>query len=153
LKRFSGSFIPKLLLNDKYVSIESALSAMAEGGAISDKGVYSRGRKWSLFPFYTPPDRVGAVLHNWRDALFAEDRQAYLRYFSPSNMPLRAKPGFSNLHDLMVFRGDAPISSGLHAHHLVVLYLSCLTHGVARINENSKTSLLEKIARLAGLDT
>jgi hypothetical protein len=53
----------------------------------------------------------------------------------------------------MVFRGDAPISSGLHAHHLVVLYLSCLTHGVARINENSKTSLLEKIARLAGLDT
>lgn len=153
LKRFSGSFIPKVLLNDKYVTIESALTAMAEGGAISEKGVFSRGRKWSLFPFYTPPDRVGTVLRNWRSALFAEDRQAYLRYFSPSSMPLRAKPGFSNLHDLMVFRGDMPISSGLPAHHLIAVYLTCLTNGVARINENSKTSLLEKIARMAGLDT
>jgi hypothetical protein len=69
-------------------------------------------------------------------------------------MPLRENPRFSNLYDVMVYRRDGTsYESGLMNHPLVRLYLGSLTHGIARTNENSKTSLLEKAAKLAGLDT
>ena len=36
---------------------------------------------------------------------------------------------------------------------LVQLYLSTLTTGILRLRENSKASLLDKLASLAGMDT
>ena len=70
--------------------------------------------------------------------------------------------GFSNLHDLMVYRlssrvadgGDfVPVKAGLLDQDVVKLYLSTLTSGVMRLGETSKASLLEKMARLGGMDT
>lgn len=70
--------------------------------------------------------------------------------------------GFSNLNDLMVFRldkptadgrGFVPLDNGLLDETVVKLYLSTLTSGVMRLGETSKASLLEKIARLGGMDT
>lgn len=66
--------------------------------------------------------------------------------------------GFSNLHDLMVYRQSdetryEPVSADLLDDRLIQLYLGTLTNGVMRLNESGKTSLLEKLARLAGMDT
>ena len=71
--------------------------------------------------------------------------------------------GFSNLHDLMVFSpadfGESGqvkysvVEGNLLEEPLVQLYLSTLTTGILRLKENSKASLLDKIASLAGMDT
>lgn len=156
LRRFTGAIVPKILLNARYCGIEDALTDMADGGGVSSSGLYSRAANWLLLPYYTG---VGdAQLKKWRQLSFIEDRGAFVRYFVPALQPANASMGFSNLHDLMVYRQSdgtryEPVSADLLDDRLIQLYLGTLTNGVMRLNESGKTSLLEKLARLAGMDT
>jgi len=156
LRRFTGAIVPKILLNARYRGIEEALMDMAAAGGVSASGLYSRAANWLLLPYYTG---VGdAKLKKWRQLSFIEDRGAFVRYFVPALQPANASMGFSNLHDLMVYlqtdgtRSEA-VSAGLLDDRLIQLYLGTLTNGVMRLNESGKTSLLEKLVRLAGMDT
>lgn len=163
LCRYSGAFVPKIVLNSRYSGIDEALSAMKAEGGLSEKGYFSRSSNWSLLPFYAPPSEKVAEDIRWRDTSFIEDRGSFIRYFVPSQLSPKATSGFSNMHDLMVYSPEsetvsgsgkhAVVEGGLLEEPLVRLYLSTLTCGVMRLNENSKASLLEKIARLAGMDT
>jgi len=163
LRRFSGALVPKIVLNSRYRGIDEALETMASDGGLSEKGYFSRSSTWSLLPFYAPPSEKVAQDIRWRDTSFIEDRGSFVRYFVPSQLSPKATSGFSNMHDLMVFTPElhanqgsgkyAVVESGLLEEPLVQLYLSTLTCGLMRLNENSKASLLEKIARLAGMDT
>lgn len=160
LRRYSGAFVPKIVLNSRYGGIDEALETMASDGGLSDKGYFSRSSTWSLLPFYSPPPEKIAEDIRWRDTSFIEDRGSFIRYFVPSQLSPKATSGFSNMHDLMVYAPEsqgsskyAVVDGGLLGEPLVRLYLSTLTCGLMRLNENSKASLLEKIARLAGMDT
>lgn len=160
LCRYSGAIVPKIVLNSRYTGIDEALETMASDGGLSDKGYFSRSSTWSLLPFYAPPPEKIAEDIRWRDTSFIEDRGSFIRYFVPSQLSPKATSGFSNMHDLMVYAPEsqgsgkyAAVDGGLLGEPLVRLYLSTLTCGVMRLNENSKASLLEKIARLAGMDT
>ncbi|HHP5490765.1 TPA: hypothetical protein ACSCYS_001101 [Aeromonas veronii] len=162
LRRFSGSFIPKIILNSRYQSIDTALATIADEGGLL-KGYYSRSRDSALLPFYLTPAEKVAENVRWRDTSFIEDNGIFIRYFVPPQLAVQSAFGFSNLHDLMVF---APIKTGnsglvqysvveadLLDEPLIRLYLSTLTTGILRLRENSKSSLLEKVASLAGMDT
>lgn len=160
LRRYSGAIVPKIVLNSRYAGIDQALETMASDGGLSDKGNFSRSSTWSLLPFYAPPPEKIAEDIRWRDTSFIEDKGSFIRYFVPSQLSPKATSGFSNMHDLMVYAPEsqgsgkyAVVDGGLLGEPLVRLYLSTLTCGVMRLNENSKASLLEKIARLAGMDT
>lgn len=160
LQRYSGAIIPKIILNSRYQNIDSALEAMELGGGVSTNGSYSRSADWALVPFYIAPGKEAG--RQWRDTSYVEDHGLFLRYFVPSLLPADVAMGFSNLNDLMVFRldrpttdgrGFVPLDNGLLDESVVKLYLSTLTSGVMRLGETSKASLLEKIARLGGMDT
>jgi hypothetical protein len=163
LRRYTGAIVPKIILNTRYQGIEQAIDAISRAGALSPAGIYSRSSEHSLLPYYTPPMPKEPRAQNWRGTAFIEDRGAFVRYFVPSLQAANASMGFSNMHDLMVYDIAAPglappvpfasIDSGLLEEPLIQLYLSTLTCGVLRLNDNSKASLLEKIARLAGMDT
>lgn len=160
LQRFSGAIIPKIILNSRYLNIDSALEEMERGGGVSNIGSYSRSVDWSLLPFYIAPGKEAG--RQWRDTSYIEDQGIFLRYFVPSLLPADVSMGFSNLNDLMVYRLDQPLTNGMGFMPIekgllnvtvVKLYLSTLTSGVTRLGETSKASLLEKIARLGGMDT
>lgn len=163
LRRYSGAIVPKIVLNSRYTGIDEALSMMEANGGLTDKGYFSRSSDWSLLPFYAPPSEKVAEDIRWRDTSFIEDRGSFIRYFVPSQLSPKASSGFSNMHDLMVYKPGSHVNTGfvqydvvkggLLEEPLVRLYLSTLTNGVMRLNENSKASLLEKLARLAGMDT
>lgn len=156
LRRFSGAFVPKILLNAQYASIDEALTALrSDPGGLSPRGSFSRSDEWLVLPYYTNAGKPNPV--QWRDRVFIEDRGSFLRYFVPAKLAMKESAGFSNLHDLMLFQqtgvGFAPIDGGLLDEPLMRLYLGTLTTGIMRLNESGKTSLLEKIVRLAGMDT
>jgi hypothetical protein len=152
LRHFDGQTTPKLLLNAKYDRFEKVLETMESEGGLSAKGWFSRGETWSLIPYYiAPAEKIKEF--KWRNAVYVEDRGSGVRYFSPSNLPADGKQGFSNLHDLMVFEEGVPVEAKLLQNRLVQLYLGTLTKNILRINNNSKSSLLEKIARLGAMDT
>ena len=162
LRRFSGQLVPKIILNSRYPSVDDALVTIAENGGLTN-GYYSRSRKSALLPFYLPPVEEVAAKVRWRDSSFVEDKGKFVRYFVPSQLSVQSSFGFSNLHDLMVFApadvGESGqvkysvVEGNLLDEPLVQLYLSTLTTGILRLKENSKASLLDKIASLAGMDT
>lgn len=162
LRRFTGSFVPKIILNSRYKTIDHALATIADAGGLKN-GYYSRSRDYTLLPFYVAPMEKLAADIRWRDSSFIEDKGKFVRYFVPSRLSVQSSFGFSNLHDLMVY---TPTDSGYHGQTsytevdgklleepLVQLYLSTLTTGILRLKENSKASLLDKIVSLAGMDT
>lgn len=160
LQRYSGAIIPKIILNSRYAKFESALAEMEDNGGVSAAGSYSRGTDWALLPYYIAPGKEAG--RQWRSASYIEDGGMFLRYFVPSLQPADVSMGFSNLNDLMVYslnnrtpngRGFMSVEMGLLEQDVVKLYLSTLTNGVMRLGETSKASLLEKIARLGGMDT
>jgi hypothetical protein len=160
LKRIGGAIVPKIILNSRYPNIESALTEMELNGGVSVAGSYSRGVDWALLPYYITPGKAAG--RQWRDTSYIEDRGLFLRYFVPSLLPADRTMGFSNLNDLMVYnmlkrtsdgRSFSSVESDLLDQDVVKLYLSTLTCGVMRLGETSKASLLEKLARLGGMDT
>lgn len=74
-----------------------------------------------------------------------DSRAVFVHHRAPFGVPLRV----AAIRNVM---NRAFVRCGL-ADRVIQLYLGTLTNGVMRLNESGKTSLLEKLARLAGMDT
>ena len=160
LAAWRGDFVPKVILNDEYPSIERALRLQEDehvrksaGAADGGLKYYSKGRGANLLPYYmsmfATGQREGAENAGSKVAL--QDCGAFVRVFVPPADSLKgAGNPLSGMRDVMVYRGDGQaIDSGLLDHPLAVTYLHTMTTGILVGGDNSKMSVLEKLARLA----
>jgi len=155
LRVWSGSFVPKILFNAIYPSIEDLLALQEEELRESHPGgfgYYSKSHKWNFLPYYMHAFDDG-VLHEKfqeREAIYAQDRGEFLRLFIPSAEAISGRrANLSCFRDIMVYRLDGSlVQAGLLEHKLVRIYLHTMTAGMLVAANNSKMSLLEKLARL-----
>lgn len=154
---WAGAFVPRIILNDQYASIEAALSAQdsflaaqrAEGGG----RYYSKGRDFNLLPYYMSMYRPGEAVRGERTGtrIPVQDCGAFLRAFVPPEGGINGSgDSLSGMRDVVVYDAEGvQVQSGLLDRRLVQLYLHTLTNGVLVGGDNSKMSVLEKLARLA----
>lgn len=155
---WAGSFIPRIILNDKYAGIEAALAAQEQHLATRrEKGskgrYYSKGLDLNLLPYYMS---MYLPEHQRRDErtgsrIAVQDRGVFVRVFVPPAGGIKSwGDSLSGMRDVMVYEADgAPVKSGLLDRRLVQIYLHTMTNGVLVGGDNSKMSVLEKLARLA----
>ena len=149
--------MPRLILNDRYSGIETALAAqdeLLERRREQGKGkVLSKGREFNLLPYYISMYAPGAGVRNERigTRIPLQDRGAFVRLFVPPEGGIKGSGDkLSCMRDLMLYGADDKVvESGLLERPLVQLYLHTMTNGVLVGGDNSKMSVLEKLARLA----
>jgi len=153
-----GSYVPKLILNDAYSSIEGALAA--QDGHLDRKRqegskarFYSKDRSFNLLPYYMsmylPEHQTRGERTGTRIAL--QDCGSFLRLFvPPAGGIVGGGDSLSGMRDVMVYLPDGRVvDDHLLDRKLVHLYLHTLTNGVLVGGDNSKMSVLEKLAKLA----
>jgi hypothetical protein len=155
---WSGAFVPRIILNDDYVGIEVALAAQSEYLAErrskgSEGRFYSKGKDFNLLPYYMSMYRPGEGVRGERMGarIPVQDCGTYLRVFVPPDGGISGSgDSLSGMRDVMLYRSEGDVvSAGLLDSQLVLLYLHTLTNGVLVGGDNSKMSVLEKLARLA----
>jgi hypothetical protein len=154
---WAGAFVPRIILNNQYAGIEAALAAQegflaaqrAEGGG----RYYSKGRDFNLLPYYMSMYLPGEAVRGERTGtrIPAQDCGAFLRVFVPPEGGINGSgDSLSGMRDVVLYAADgAQVQSGLLDRRLVQLYLHTMTNGVLVGGDNSKMSVLEKLARLA----
>jgi hypothetical protein len=154
---WSGAFVPRIILNNQYAGIEAALAAQhdflkaqrAEGGG----RYYSKGRDFNLLPYYMSMYRSGNSVRGERTGtrIPVQDCGGFLRVFVPPEGGINGSgDSLSGMRDVMLYAADgAPVEMGLLDWRLVQIYLHTMTNGVLVGGDNSKMSVLEKLARLA----
>jgi hypothetical protein len=154
---WSGNFIPKIVLNGRYRSIEDVLQMqdvahLEESASGKRLSYYSKNRCWNLLPYYISAFDSALVESRFANGqvLPFEDRGAFLRLFVPTADGIAGQGGpLSCLRDLVLFdAGGQSIASGLLDSKLVQLYLHTMTAGILVGGNNSKMSILEKLARI-----
>lgn len=156
LRAWSGSFVPKILLNANYPSIEDVLSLQEEELRELQREhafkYYSKSHKWNLLPYYMYifDDGVEHAKVKDRESVSLQDRGEFVRLFVPPAEALAGdRASLSCFRDLMVYQADGTIlDRGLLDHSLVRIYLHTMTVGLLVAANNSKMSILEKLARL-----
>lgn len=155
---WAGNFVPKIILNDAYPSIEVAIAAqdkhreaqMEEG---SKGRLLSKGREFNLLPYYISMFKPGHGHHGESVGLkmAVQDCGSWLRVFVPPEGGINGSgDSLSGMRDVMHYGADGAASmAGLLDLPLVQLYLHTMTNGVLVGGDNSKMSVLEKLARLA----
>jgi len=154
---WSGTFVPKLILNDGYAGIEAALAAQEQflSARREDGGgrFYSKSREFNLLPYYMSMYRADHKVTSERTGtrIPVQDCGAFLRVFVPPEGGINGSgDSLSGMRDVMAYAGDgSTIEGGLLDRQLVRLYLHTMTNGVLVGGDNSKMSVLEKLARLA----
>lgn len=154
---WAGAFVPRIILNDRYAGIEAALVAQDEFLArqrTEAKGqCYSKSRDFNLLPYYMSMYRQGEAVRGERTGtrIPVQDCGVFLRVFVPPEGGIKGQgDSLSGMRDVMLYGADgAPVESGLLDRRLVQLYLHTMTNGVLVGGDNSKMSVLEKLARLA----
>ena len=160
LVAWRGDFVPKVILNDEYPSIERALRLQEDQHEFKSAGMaggrlkyYSKGRGMNLLPYYMSMLAAGQQdgVENAGSKVALQDCGAFVRVFVPPADSLKgAGNPLSGMRDVMVYRGDGQaIDSGLLDHPLAVTYLHTMTTGILVGGDNSKMSVLEKLAKLA----
>lgn len=152
-----GAIVPRIILNDAYPSVESALGAQTptlqrkrEAGETAR--YYSKGREFNLLPYYMsmygPEHQVRGERTGTKIAL--QDCGMFVRVFvPPAGGIVGTGDALSGMRDLMVYGvDDKPKQSNLLEHRLTQTYLHALTNGVLVAGDNSKMSILEKLVRL-----
>lgn len=154
---WAGTFVPKIILNDTYPTIEAAIAAqdehrvtqMEEG---SQGKLLSKGRDFNLLPYYISMFKPGHGHHGERIGLkmAVQDCETWLRVFVPPEGGINGSgDSLSGMRDVMHYGADGAASmAGLLDLPLVRLYLHTMTNGVLVGGDNSKMSILEKLARL-----
>lgn len=154
LRVWAGAIVPRILLNDTQPSVEAALSAPGAAGEGAAAKYYSKNREFNLLPYYmgffTPPQRGERP----GSRIAVQDRGSFLRVFVPPEGGLvGGGDALSGLRDVMVYGSNGePVTESLLEHRLAVTFLHTLTNGVLVGGDNSKMSVLEKLARLALLN-
>lgn len=154
---WAGAFVPRIILNNQYAGIEAALSAQdaflaaqrAEGGG----RYYSKGRDFNLLPYYMSMYRPGEAVRGERTGtrIPVQDCGTFVRVFVPPEGGINGSgDSLSGMRDVVLYASDgAQVQAGLLDRRLVRLYLHTMTNGVLVGGDNSKMSVLEKLARLA----
>ncbi len=155
---WAGTFVPKIILNDSYQSIEVAIAAQDEHRATQieegSKGkLLSKGRDFNLLPYYISMFKPGHGHHGERIGLkmAVQDCGTWLRVFVPPEGGINGSgDSLSGMRDVMHYGADGATSlAGLLDLPLIRLYLHTMTNGVLVGGDNSKMSVLEKLTRLA----
>ncbi len=155
---WSGKFVPQLLLNHEYPGIEAALAAQddqlgTEGGRDGKRKFYSKDRQFNLLPYYMSIYRSNCAPRGERlgTRVPVQDRGEFVRVFVPPEGGING-PGdsLSRFRDVMLYERDGRlVEKQLLDQRLIHLYLHTMTNGVLVGGDNSKMSVLEKLARLA----
>jgi hypothetical protein len=150
--------VPKIILNDSYEGIEHAIADQDEHQAAqkeegSQGRFLSKGREFNLLPYYISMFKPEHAKHGERVGLRmpVQDCGTFVRVFVPPEGGISGSgDALSGMRDVMHFgRGGAGTMAGLLDLPLVQLYLHTMTNGVLVGGDNSKMSVLEKLARLA----
>ncbi|WP_066737525.1 hypothetical protein [Cupriavidus sp. D384] len=158
LTAWAGEIVPRIILNDAYSNIEAALAEQSDHiaqGKQSGRGgkYYSKDRRFNLLPYYMSMHKAGYAPSQERVGvkMALEDRGGFVRVFVPPAGGINgAGDAFSGMRDVMVYEESGEnISEGLLQESLVNIYLHTMTNGVLVGGDNSKMSVLEKLARLA----
>lgn len=155
---WSGAFVPKIILNDAYVGIEQAISTqdrhLEEQRASGSQGRFlSKAQNFNLLPYYISMYRPEHIVRGERVGVRmpVQDRGAFVRVFVPPEGGISgAGDALSAMRDLVLYDVEGQqAQAGLLERPLVQLYLHSMTNGVLVGGDNSKMSVLEKLARLA----
>lgn len=155
---WAGSFVPKIILNDAYDGIEHAMAAQDEYlAARKEEGsqgrFLSKGREFNLLPYYISMFRPDHAKHGERVGLKmpVQDCGTFVRVFVPPEGGISGSgDALSGMRDLVHYgTSGMQTMAGMLDLSLVQLYLHTMTNGVLVGGDNSKMSLLEKLARLA----
>lgn len=154
---WSGAFVPKIVLNDSYSGIEAAIAAQDDHQAAQkeegSKGRFlSKSRDFNLLPYYISMFKPEHSKRGERVGLKIplQDCGTWVRVFVPPEGGISGGgDALSGMRDVMHYSGDTLTVAGLLDLPLVQLYLHTLTNGVLVGGDNSKMSVLEKLARLA----
>lgn len=154
---WAGAFVPRIILNDQYSGVEAALSAqdsfLAAQRAKGGGRYYSKGRDFNLLPYYMSMYRPGEAVRGERTGtrIQVQDRGEFLRVFVPPEGGINGSgDSLSGMRDVVLYDSDgANVQSGLIEQRLIQIYLHTMTNGSLVGGDNSKMSVLEKLARLA----
>lgn len=155
---WAGTFVPKIILNDAYATIEAAIAAQDTHQAAQieegSKGkLLSKSREFNLLPYYISMYKPEHPLHGERIGVKmpVQDCGSWVRVFVPPEGGINGSGDkLSGMRDLMHYGADGAASmAGLLDLPLVRLYLHTMTNGVLVGGDNSKMSVLEKLVRLA----
>lgn len=158
LNVWAGKFVPKIILNDTYAGIEAAIAAQDDYQAVQKehggKGrLLSKSRDFNLLPYYISMFRPEHTKHGERIGLKmpVQDCGSWVRLFVPPEGGINGSgDALSGMRDVMHYGADGDVSkAGLLDLPLVQLYLHTMTNGMLVGGDNSKMSVLEKLARLA----
>lgn len=155
---WAGAFVPKIILNDAYEGIEHAIAAqdsyLAERREEGSKGRFlSKGREFNLLPYYISMFKPAHAKRGERIGLRipVQDCGTFVRVFVPPEGGISGSgDALSGMRDVVHYGATGELTmAGLLDLPLVQLYLHTLTNGVLVGGDNSKMSVLEKLARLA----
>jgi hypothetical protein len=155
---WAGAFVPKIILNDSYEGIEHAIAAQDDHQAAqkedgSQGRFLSKGREFNLLPYYISMFKPEHAKHGERVGLRmpVQDCGTFVRVFVPPEDGISGGgDALSGMRDLMHYgAGGAQTMAGTLDLPLVQLYLHTMTNGILVGGDNSKMSVLEKLARLA----
>lgn len=155
---WAGNFVPKIILNDAYDGIEHAIAAQDEHQATqkedgSQGRFLSKGREFNLLPYYISMFKPEHAKHGERVGLRmpVQDCRTFVRMFVPPEGGISGSgDALSGMRDLVHYgTGGAQTMAGMLDLPLVQLYLHTMTNGILVGGDNSKMSVLEKLARLA----
>lgn len=161
---WAGSFVPKIILNNRYPGIEAALAdqepylraqrmKLRPNGTTGQGKFYSKSREYNLLPYYMSIFRPEHQTRGERNGVRIplEDKGGFLRVFVPPEGGIAGKgDALSTLRDVMLYEFDGtPVADRLLENQLVQIYLHSLTNGILVGGDNSKMSIFEKLARLA----
>jgi hypothetical protein len=155
---WAGNFVPKIILNDSYEGIEHAIAAQDDHQAAqkeegSQGRFLSKGREFNLLPYYISMFKPAHAVHGERVGLRmpVQDCGTFVRMFVPPEGGISGGgDALSGMRDLMHYgTGGVQTLAGMLALPLVQLYLHTMTNGVLVGGDNSKMSVLEKLARLS----
>lgn len=158
LTAWSGPIVPRIILNDAYPSVESALAAQEPSLQLKREAgekarYFSKGRDFNMLPYYMsmygPDHQVRGEKTGTKIAV--QDCGVFARVFvPPAGGIVGTGDALSGMRDVMVYGVDGKAKQcGLLDHRLVQVYLHTLTNGVLVAGDNSKMSILEKLVRLA----
>ncbi len=154
---WSGAFVPKIIVNHDYESIEAALAeqrSYLRMRAQEGRGTYySKAKIFNLLPYYMSLYRRGAGTQGERTGsrLPVQDCGSYLRVFVPPAGGIKGSgDSLSGFRDVMVYDSQGSVvDHALHRSDLVTLYLHAMTTGLLVAGDNSKMTIFEKLAHLA----
>jgi hypothetical protein len=158
LTTWAGSFVPKIILNNAYQGIEHAIASQDEFQATQreegGRGKFlSKSREFNILPYYISMFRPEHAMRGERVGLRMplQDCGTFVRVFVPPEGGISGSgDALSGMRDLVHYGvGGSQTMAGMLDLPLVQLYLHTMTNGILVGGDNSKMSMLEKLARLA----